>query len=121
MKTLGSAFLAALLVFLAVAPVAAHHGGRAYYGPGFVAGPVLGPLLLPLAVAATVTAGLVTAIAAPFVYPYLPPPSSVTYSTAVHGAPPAPPPSYWYYCPDARAYYPYVGACAGGWLTVVPR
>ncbi len=30
------------------------------------------------------------------------------------------PPAYWYYCPEARAYYPYVQHCPSGWLTVVP-
>lgn len=34
---------------------------------------------------------------------------------------PAPPSSYWYYCEDARAYYPYVRECPAGWLTVVPQ
>jgi hypothetical protein len=30
------------------------------------------------------------------------------------------PPSYWYFCQDAQAYYPYVTSCAGGWSTVIP-
>jgi hypothetical protein len=29
-------------------------------------------------------------------------------------------PTYWYYCADAKAYYPYTRECAGGWLKVVP-
>jgi hypothetical protein len=29
-------------------------------------------------------------------------------------------PSYWYFCPDAQAYYPYVTSCPGGWTKVVP-
>ena len=37
-------------------------------------------------------------------------------------APPAPAPqaaaSDWYYCPSARAYYPYVGECAQPWQRV---
>lgn len=36
----------------------------------------------------------------------------------VQDAPPAQ--SYWYYCEGARAYYPYVQQCPGGWLKVVP-
>jgi hypothetical protein len=28
---------------------------------------------------------------------------------------------YWYYCPAARAYYPYVSECAGGWQRVLPN
>lgn len=27
---------------------------------------------------------------------------------------------YWYYCADAKAYYPYVKECPGGWMKVVP-
>lgn len=31
----------------------------------------------------------------------------------------APPPqSYWYYCPSAGAYYPYVAGCAEAWVPV---
>jgi hypothetical protein len=30
-------------------------------------------------------------------------------------------PSYWYYCEGAKAYYPYVRECPGGWLTVLPQ
>jgi hypothetical protein len=33
---------------------------------------------------------------------------------------PSPAQSYWYYCEGARAYYPYVQQCPGGWLQVVP-
>lgn len=29
-------------------------------------------------------------------------------------------PYYWYYCESARAYYPYVQQCPGGWMKVVP-
>jgi hypothetical protein len=32
-----------------------------------------------------------------------------------------PAPAYWYYCPDAKAYYPYVKDCPGGWQQVVPQ
>ena len=27
-------------------------------------------------------------------------------------------PTYWYYCVDAKAYYPYTQQCPGGWLKV---
>jgi hypothetical protein len=27
---------------------------------------------------------------------------------------------YWYYCPDAKAYYPYVKHCSGAWQRVTP-
>jgi hypothetical protein len=51
-------------------------------------------------------------------YAYVPPPT--TYVVP----PPAvvePPPAYWYYCPSAGAYYPYVQTCPDSWITVVPR
>jgi len=35
----------------------------------------------------------------------------------------SPPPQsqgYWYYCAEAKAYYPYVKQCAGGWQRVSP-
>gem|GEM_PF-1101731 len=28
---------------------------------------------------------------------------------------------WWYYCVDAKAYYPYVNQCPGGWLRVAPQ
>ena len=35
---------------------------------------------------------------------------------------PSSPPAqtYWYYCVDAKAYYPYTQQCPAGWLKVVP-
>jgi hypothetical protein len=29
--------------------------------------------------------------------------------------------SYWYYCADSKAYYPYVKDCPAGWQKVVPQ
>lgn len=29
--------------------------------------------------------------------------------------------NYWYYCPEAKAYYPYVKQCAAGWQKVSPQ
>jgi hypothetical protein len=28
---------------------------------------------------------------------------------------------WWYWCADARAYYPYVKECPGGWQRVAPQ
>ena len=39
---------------------------------------------------------------------YIQQPSSTTTST------------YWYYCVDAKSYYPYTQECPGGWLKVAP-
>jgi len=53
----------------------------------------------------------------PYPDPYVPPGVVV----AAPPAPPAPAPAqYWYYCPSAKAYYPYVSACPEGWTPVVP-
>lgn len=35
-------------------------------------------------------------------------------------APAAPVSNYWYYCPTAKAYYPYVKRCSVPWQKVVP-
>lgn len=29
--------------------------------------------------------------------------------------------AYWYYCPEASGYYPYVRNCPGGWQRVAPQ
>jgi len=36
-------------------------------------------------------------------------------------AAPAPATDYWYYCPDTKTYYPYVGTCASPWQRVAPQ
>ncbi len=81
-----------------------HRHGHRFYGLGSI---VLGPL-----------------------YPYYP-----YYPYNYYGAPPVviqqqppayvqgnpDPSSYWYYCQDSQAYYPYVKECPGGWMKVVPE
>ena len=34
---------------------------------------------------------------------------------------PAPAEGYWYFCPNARAYYPSVQSCSEAWVKVPPR
>ena len=61
-------------------------------------------------------------------YPYYPPATVVvpaqpqTYIEQAPQAAPAQPAQqhYWYYCPDSRAYYPYVRDCPAGWQRVSP-
>ncbi|MFL9923372.1 hypothetical protein PQR62_03780 [Herbaspirillum lusitanum] len=31
------------------------------------------------------------------------------------------PENYWYYCPETKAYYPYVQSCPSNWMRVVPN
>jgi len=51
---------------------------------------------------------------------YSSPPVVVAPSPRVYVAPVPPPPTYWYYCDAAQAYYPYVQQCPGGWRQVLP-
>lgn len=47
---------------------------------------------------------------------YYPPPATVyaePETTVVQ-----PPANYWYYCPPAKNYYPYVSSCPSGWEAV---
>jgi hypothetical protein len=46
----------------------------------------------------------------PYAYAYPSPPVTAQPS----------PPSYWYYCEESQAYYPYVPQCPGGWRQVLP-
>ena len=61
---------------------------------------------------------------------YYPPPSTTrgpratllpTSSAGSQSPQEQPAPAYWYYCPDAKAYYPYVKECPGGWQQVIPQ
>ena len=56
---------------------------------------------------------------------YYPPTVVVPASPSIYveqGQPtPAPLESYWYYCRESDAYYPYVKRCAGPWERVPPR
>jgi hypothetical protein len=59
-------------------------------------------------------------LAGAYGYPYYD--SSPVYEDAPDATPPAPaPPSYWYYCPSAGGYYPYVQQCPEPWVPVAPN
>jgi hypothetical protein len=107
------------------APSAYHGGGGGYYGPHggvrfglYLGGPWYG------------WPGYY--YGAPYYSPYYYPPAVVTVPSSpptyveqgpavAPAAPPAPQPGYWYYCADARAYYPYVKECPAGWQRVSPQ
>jgi hypothetical protein len=55
-----------------------------------------------------------------FGFPYVPPPPFEPPSVYIE-LPPAPPVSYWYYCPSAGAYYPSVQSCDEPWVPVPAR
>ena len=61
-------------------------------------------------------------------YSYYPPTTVVVpaqpqnyVEQAPQAAPAQPAQGYWYYCPDSRAYYPYVRDCPAGWQRVSPQ
>jgi hypothetical protein len=62
----------------------------------------------------------------PYAYPHGYPPVVTVPSTQLYVQPSAPaaaqppPPTYWYYCDQAKSYYPYVQQCPGGWRAVTP-
>lgn len=59
----------------------------------------------------------------PYYYPYYSAPPVVIQQqpdTYIQEAPQSEEPSYWYFCPDPKGYYPYVKKCPKGWLRVVP-
>jgi hypothetical protein len=100
--------IAALLV-AGVAPVYAHGGVRAGIWIGPVWGPYWGPWWTPPYYS--------------YYYPYYyGPPVMQQQAPAYDYNQPAPQeqPYYWYFCPDAKAYYPYVKQCPGGWQKVIP-
>ena len=57
-------------------------------------------------------------------------PAPVYYPPPVYVQPAAPPvyieqgpaqSNYWYYCQEAKGYYPYVQSCPSNWMKVVPN
>ena len=113
MKLKVPALLLALAATLgASAPALAHgHFGGPRVHFGFVFG---GPAFYP----------------APYYYPpayyYYPPtvvvpPSPETYRERGDATNEDSTQNDWYYCADAKAYYPYVKQCPGGWQRVTPQ
>jgi hypothetical protein len=49
------------------------------------------------------------------------PPAVVVQEPPVYVQQPPAAPAYWYYCPSAKGYYPYVQACPEAWIKVPPR
>jgi len=86
------------------------HGGH-FHTRVFIGGAVFAPVFFP----------------APYYYyppAYYPPayyPAYYPPATEYVAPEPAPAPAYWYYCPDSRAYYPYVRECPSGWQRVAPQ
>lgn len=78
------------------------YGGVYFPGPYLYPGPVVAPYYEP---------PVVVVPAQPQVY--------IEQGASVEQAPETS--QYWYYCREARNYYPYVKECPGGWQKVPPR
>lgn len=86
-----------------------HVGLGVWFGPPVIVGPPFAypyPYYYPYGYAAP--------------YPYYGGPVEREYSDRYRDepAPIDPPRANWYYCPEARAYYPYVKDCPKGWEAV---
>ena len=57
---------------------------------------------------------------APFAYPTGSPPVYVEQGEGSQPSQEQPSPA-WFYCPDSKAYYPYVKECPAGWQRVAPQ
>ena len=91
-----------------------HYRGRGFYGFGGFYGGYYGfPYYYP---------GWDYPYYYPYAYPYDYPDAypSPAYPSASVPVPSQPQQSYWYYCKDSKAYYPYVTSCPSGWVPVVP-
>jgi hypothetical protein len=95
-------------------------GPRPWWGPGwygFRPWPYAYPYAYPYAGSYPYPAPVIVQ-QEPTVYIQQAPPTAPAAPAAPEPGPP--PMQYWYYCEDARAYYPYVQQCLRGWMTVVP-
>ena len=97
-------------------------GGGHFRGPGTVyRGGFVGGIRAPLFFGAYA--------AYPYYYPAAYPPSGIVSQPLPPGymeqVPPAitdqPSTEYWYYCPPAQAYFPYVQQCTENWQQIIPQ
>jgi hypothetical protein len=126
MKSINAAALtAAILVGIAAAAPADAHGGRGRVGV-YIGGPVWGawyprPYYYPYGYYPYYPS-YYPYYYPPFAYPYPSSPPAYIERDDVAPSPPRQPPpqqtQHWYYCPGAKAYYPYVRECPGGWQQV---
>lgn len=98
-KTAGIAFAIVALLLACAVPSQAHWRGGVWIGP--VWGPWWGY---------------------PYPYPAYQQPIVIQQQPTEYISQPEPQPQqqYWYYCPDAKGYYPYVKKCPQGWKRVAP-
>ena len=134
LKSMLIAVIAVLGIAVSSASMAQHHRGHGGgHGGGRVVGAFVGGAIIGSALIAST---YYPRYYAPYYYPtyyppvYYPPVAAVTYSQPAYvenyAQPPAPvaaqpQQSWWYYCAQSQAYYPYVNQCAGGWQRVSPQ
>jgi len=114
MKLLKAVLLAATLVAVAAPGLAEARGGHGghFRGGGFRVGVGLG-----LAIGIPYYAA--SYYAPPYYAPYYGYAPYYDYAPAYVAPQPAKQPgNYWYFCPRANGYYPYVRECPGGWQQV---
>ena len=102
----------ALALWAVVGAASAHGGADVHFGI-YMGGPIGWPYYYPPAY-----------YPSPYYYPpaAVQPSSPPVYVERQDAAPEsAPADSYWYYCQESKAYYPYVKQCAGGWQRVAPE
>lgn len=114
MKLLNSAIVVAAVIAGALASETAFAHGRARFGV-FIGGPIWGPSwYYPY------PPSYYYPYPSPYYYPY--PPAASSPPTYIEKGDEGPEESsYWYYCPESKAYYPYVKECPGGWQRVSPQ
>lgn len=110
MKRSVTVILATLVLLLGYSlPGQAHFRGGVWIGPGWGWGPGWGP-------------GWVAPYGYGYPY-YTSPPVVIQQQPQEYVHQPAAQPEeqqYWYYCSEAKGYYPYVKKCPSGWMKVVP-
>lgn len=132
MKLANAAALTAAILVGVIAPAPANAGGRVGVGV-YIGGPVWRPWYPRPYYYPYAWGGYPYPYYYPYPYPY-PYPYSYGYPYPAPASPPvyierdeaapapAPAPQQqtqnWYYCPGAKAYYPYVRECPGGWQQV---
>jgi hypothetical protein len=89
------------------------YGGPGWWGPGYWGPGYWGP-------------GYGYGYGYPYGYGYAPPVVVVPSEPRVYVEPNAPaaqaaPAQWWYWCPSANGYYPYVSTCSEGWQRVAPQ
>jgi len=130
MRAINAVLTFAVFVLAATASASAlawHHGGHTHFGV-FIGGPGYWypPYYYPPYYSAYSYPPLVGAPSSPPVYVEQGDGSSAEPPSQSSSQPQSAMPSTsqsdsWYYCAGAKAYYPYVKECPGGWRPVAPQ